>query len=85
MVGFICVIFHDAVMKRSNSSLTKDEISAFWSLFIVKQLVLATIITIKEGLGSIFLATINTIGGGIYLRFLSWCSDEEEPQFFDKG
>jgi len=57
----------------------------FGALFIVKQLVLATIITIKEGLGSIFLATINTIGSGIYLRFLSWCSDEEEPQFFDKG
>jgi hypothetical protein len=26
MVGFICVFFHTAVMKRRNKSLTKDEI-----------------------------------------------------------
>ncbi len=32
-----------------------------------------------------FLVAINTVGGGIYLRFLSWCNDEEEQQVFDKG
>jgi hypothetical protein len=32
-----------------------------------------------------FLVAINTLGGGIYLHFLSHCSDEEEQQFFDKG
>ncbi len=50
-----------------------------------KQLVLAAITTIREGLGSFFLATISIVGDGIYLRFLSWCNDEEEQQFFDKG
>ncbi len=25
------------------------------------------------------------MGGGIYLHFLSWCSDEKEQQFFDEG
>jgi hypothetical protein len=52
---------------------------------LYKQLVLATIITIKEGLGSFFFTAISTIGGGIYLHFISWCNDEEEQQFFDKG
>ncbi len=46
---------------------------------------LAAIITIREGLGFSFLVTISTIGGGIYLRFLSRCNDEKEQQFFDKG
>jgi hypothetical protein len=46
---------------------------------------LVAMITIREGLGSFFFATINTIGGGIYLHFLSRCNDEEEQQFFDKG
>ncbi len=36
------------------------------------------IIIIREGLGLFFLTTISTIGGGIYLRFLSCCSDKEE-------
>jgi hypothetical protein len=34
--------------------------------------------------GSFFLDAISTIGGGIYLRFFSQCSDEEEQYFFDK-
>ncbi len=46
---------------------------------------LIAIITIMEGLGSFFLATISIVGGGIYLCFLSLCNDEEEQQFFDKG
>jgi len=29
-------------------------------------------------LGLFYLVAINTVGGGIYLCFLSWCSDEEE-------
>jgi hypothetical protein len=33
----------------------------------------------------LFIAAIRTIGGGIYLRFFSRCSDEEEQQVFDKG
>jgi hypothetical protein len=38
------------------------------------------------GVGSFFLVAISTIvGGGIYLRFFSWCNDEKEQQFFDKG
>jgi hypothetical protein len=32
-----------------------------------------------------FLASISTVGGGIYLRFLSRWSNEEEQQVFDKG
>jgi hypothetical protein len=52
---------------------------------LYKHPVLVAIITIREGLGSFFLSTISTIGGGIYLRFLSHCTDEEEQQFFDKG
>jgi hypothetical protein len=28
---------------------------------------------------------MSTVGGGIYLHFLSQCSDEEEQQVFDKG
>jgi hypothetical protein len=32
MVGFICVFSDCAMMKRSNRSLTKDEISTFLSL-----------------------------------------------------
>jgi hypothetical protein len=51
---------------------------------LYKQLVLAVIIIIREGLGSFFLVAISIVGGGIYLRFLSQCSDEEEQQFFDK-
>ncbi len=39
---------------------------------------LVAIITIREGLGSFFLVAINIIGGGIYLCYLSRCSDEEE-------
>jgi hypothetical protein len=35
--------------------------------------------------GSFFFPTISTVGGGIYLHFLLWCSDEEEQQFFEKG
>ncbi len=35
--------------------------------------------------GFFFLVTISTLGGGIYLCFLSWCSDEEEQKVFDKG
>jgi hypothetical protein len=46
---------------------------------------LATIITIREGLGFFFLIAIKTVGDGIYLRFLSQCSDEKEQQFIDKG
>ncbi len=45
---------------------------------------LTAIITIREGLGSFLLATISTVSGGIYLHFLSQCSDEKEQQFFDK-
>jgi len=52
---------------------------------LYKQTVLAAIITIRESLGSFFLVAIITIGGKIYLHFFSQCSDEEEPQFFDKG
>ncbi len=32
-----------------------------------------------------FVVAISTVGGGIYLRFLSRCSDEEEQHVFDKG
>jgi len=32
VVRFICVFFHDAMMKRNNNSLTKDEILAFLKL-----------------------------------------------------
>ncbi len=35
MVGFICVFFHDVVMKR-NMSLIKDEISMFLSLLALQ-------------------------------------------------
>jgi hypothetical protein len=34
---FICIFFHGAMMKRSNMSLTKDEIS--WACLLYKQLV----------------------------------------------
>jgi hypothetical protein len=33
---FICVVFHGAMMKRNNRSLTKDEISAFLGLLVVQ-------------------------------------------------
>jgi hypothetical protein len=33
VVGFIYIFSHGVVMKRNNSSLTKDEILAFWNLF----------------------------------------------------
>ncbi len=36
MVGFICVFFHDAMMKRSNMSLRNDEILAFLSLLVLQ-------------------------------------------------
>ncbi len=36
MVGFICVFFHDAVMKKSNMSLTKDEILVFLNLLALQ-------------------------------------------------
>jgi hypothetical protein len=36
------------------------------------------IITIMEDLFVFFLTTISIINGGIYLRSLSWCSDEKE-------
>jgi hypothetical protein len=39
----------------------------------------------KGRFGFVFFCSINTIGGGIYLRFLSWCNDEEEQHFFGKG
>jgi len=45
---------------------------------------LDAIITIREGVGLFLLATISTIGGGIYLHFLSQCNDEKEQQFFNK-
>jgi len=45
---------------------------------LYKHLVLVAIITIREGLGSFFLAAISIVGGGIYLCFLSQCSDEKE-------
>jgi hypothetical protein len=77
-VRFICVILHDAMMKRSNSSLTKDDILAFRSLLVVQATCPCYEIIIREGLGSFFFVAIHTIGGGIYLHFLSWCSDEEE-------
>jgi hypothetical protein len=35
-VGFICVFSHGAMMKRSNRSLTKDEILALLSLFALQ-------------------------------------------------
>ncbi len=35
-MGFICVFFHDVVMKRSNMSLIKDEISMFLSLLALQ-------------------------------------------------
>jgi hypothetical protein len=35
-MGFICVFSHGAVMKRSNKSLTKDEISTFLSLLALQ-------------------------------------------------
>jgi hypothetical protein len=35
-VGFICVFSHGAVIKRSNRSLTKDEIWAFLSLLALQ-------------------------------------------------
>jgi hypothetical protein len=69
-------------MKRSNISLTMDEISTFWSLLATQQPVLVVIITIREGLSSFFLVVTSTTGGEIYLCFLSRCSDEEEQQFF---
>jgi hypothetical protein len=36
VVGFICVVSHGPMMKRSNNSLTKDEISAFLSLLALQ-------------------------------------------------
>ncbi len=38
----------------------------------------------NEGLGFFFLVAINIVGGGISLRFLSWCNDEKEQHVFDK-
>jgi hypothetical protein len=35
-VGFICVFSHDGMMKRSNRSLTKDEISMFLNLLALQ-------------------------------------------------
>jgi hypothetical protein len=37
VVGFICVFSHGAMMKRSNRSLTKDEILAFLSLLALQK------------------------------------------------
>jgi hypothetical protein len=56
-----------------------------FACLLYKQLVLATMITIMEGLGSFFFVVISIIGGGIYFHFLLWCNDEEEQQFFEKG
>jgi hypothetical protein len=56
-----------------------------FACLLYKQLVLATMITIMEGLGSFLFFVISTIGGGIYFHFLLWCNDEEEQQFFEKG
>jgi hypothetical protein len=39
---------------------------------------LITIVIIRESLGSFFFVAISIVGGGIYLRFFSRCSDEEE-------
>ncbi len=36
VVGFICDFSHGGVMKRSNKSLTKDEISTFLNLFALQ-------------------------------------------------
>jgi hypothetical protein len=36
VVGFICVFFHGAMMKRNNRSLTKDEILVFLSLLALQ-------------------------------------------------
>jgi len=36
VVGFICDFSHGAMMKRSNMSLTKDEISTFLSLLALQ-------------------------------------------------
>jgi hypothetical protein len=36
VVGFICDFSHGAMMKRSNKSLTKDEISTFLSLLALQ-------------------------------------------------
>jgi len=36
VVGFICDFSHDGVMKRSNKSLTKDEISMFLNLLVLQ-------------------------------------------------
>jgi hypothetical protein len=38
-----------------------------------------------KGLSLFFFVAMGTVGGGIYLRFLSRCSDEEKQQVFDKG
>jgi hypothetical protein len=35
-VGFICVFSHDAMMKKSTRSLTKDEILAFLNLLALQ-------------------------------------------------
>jgi hypothetical protein len=51
---------------------------------LYKQPILVAIITIKKGLGLFFLDAISIVGGGIYLRFFSRCSGEEEQQFFEK-
>jgi hypothetical protein len=37
-----------------------------------------------EGLGFSYLVTKSTVGGGIYLCFLSQCNDEKEQQVFEK-
>jgi hypothetical protein len=36
VVGFICDFSHNGVMKKSNKSLTKDEISMFLSLLALQ-------------------------------------------------
>jgi hypothetical protein len=36
VVGFICIFSQGAMMKRSNMSLTKDEISTFLSLLALQ-------------------------------------------------
>jgi hypothetical protein len=38
-----------------------------------------------KNLSFFFLFALSTVGGGIYLHFLSQCNDEEEQQVFDKG